>query len=87
MELKEQKRISTLSVLIYFDEISESDLSLAKKVNVTVIPYSEALKEGRKLEEIKFDEVTGESIYTICYTSGTTGNPKGTLLSHSNFVC
>lgn len=27
-----------------------------------------------------------EDICTICYTSGTTGMPKGVLISHRNFI-
>jgi long-chain acyl-CoA synthetase len=30
--------------------------------------------------------VTPETVYTICYTSGTTGMPKGVMLTNRNFV-
>lgn len=29
---------------------------------------------------------TGEDLATICYTSGTSGSPKGVMLSHRNFI-
>lgn len=40
------------------------------------------------LEEILRREaaITGENLATIMYTSGTTGNPKGVMLSHGNLL-
>jgi len=35
----------------------------------------------------KLPNPTQNSIYTVCYTSGTTGDPKGVMLSHMNLLC
>ncbi|MDR1970976.1 MAG: AMP-binding protein [Treponema sp.] len=39
----------------------------------------------KKLAEIE-KSITTDDTVTICYTSGTTGNPKGIMLSHRNYL-
>lgn len=42
--------------------------------------------EGQRLEKIACDQITNSSLATILYTSGTTGEPKGVMLTQGNLA-
>lgn len=48
--------------------------------------FDTLLSEGKSLAEPELPHVDGNDFCMICYTSGTTGIPKGALLTHINLV-
>ena len=87
LDLKEQ--LPRIKKIIYSDpkglwDYEEKDL---------LIEFIEIQRRGRQLHQQdpeRFNKnvqaLKADDLAVICYTSGTTGNPKGTLLTHKNIL-
>jgi len=61
---------------------TEEEVALGAAGGVEVISWAQLLKEGSE-KPVPHHPPAPEDICTICYTSGTTGLPKGAMLAHS----
>ena len=72
-------------MIIQIGEISEKTREVVKQCNLKIYSFDEILEAG-KAHPAVFNPPCAEDVCTICYTSGTTGVPKGVLVTHRNLI-
>ncbi len=79
-------QMKRLKATIFMDEMSivEADEAFVKKYEGAEKAFQKAFPNGVSIEDVHYPTDNYDELAVINYTSGSTGNPKGVMLTHLN---
>jgi long-chain acyl-CoA synthetase len=80
------KQMKGLRATIFMDDMSivEADEAFRKKYETVEAAFKKAYPKGVKSEDVHYPTDNYDDLAVLNYTSGSTGNPKGVMLTHLN---
>lgn len=89
-----RKKMPDLSTFIIIDNDFDKEQYSKDLSGIRVLGYKDIMekgkdiiaKEGPKTIEAEIEQGKGDDVATIIFTSGTTGEPKGVMLTHKNIL-
>jgi long-chain acyl-CoA synthetase len=88
--LGEVKSIIVMENIDSLSKEASENIEFLKRMKIEVLFFDEIISTGKKYYNVfsinKLSNYDPKNIATFCYTSGTTGVPKGAMLSHEAII-
>ncbi|MBQ4237475.1 MAG: long-chain fatty acid--CoA ligase [Treponema sp.] len=94
---EKEDEVPLLKTAILFDPLTDEEKKEFKSSRLNIVTFEEILEAGRKIYETdksgkkaeiesEMEKTEPDETITMIFTSGTTGTPKGVMLTHKNYI-